>query len=206
MVSRFDFETERIEPVGPVADRWLWIWSLALLAIFVVIGMTAGCSAEYWTGRLEPTTLFQVNPITRTVTLKDSKNNDIRVVGLEFDAATKSFRVQEVVIKNNSSDVVAADTERMKYIVEAQEVQVRYMQAVGTNIAMALAAGGEAAASFIGKLPNMTAGVEAFGGSGSFSLIQPIPGPPAVVSEVEPTLEPPPAVPPPVTEPEPPPG
>ena len=117
--------------------------------------LAAGCSAEYWTGRIKPETWLKFNPVSRTIEFYDSKENTIRINDLEVNGDTKSMKVASVEVLNLSQPVIDADAARMQYVIEAQRVQIEYQRQIGQNIAMAIAAGGDAAAKFISVLPKI---------------------------------------------------
>lgn len=129
--------------------RYLW-------AVLLLLGLFSGCSAEYWTGRIKPETWLKFNPVSRTIEFYDSKENTIRINDLEVDGESKSMKVASVEVLNLSQPVIDADAARMQYVIEAQRVQVEYQRQIGQNIAMALAAGGDAASRLISVLPKVT--------------------------------------------------
>ncbi len=156
-----------------------------LMIFSLVIFATMGCNSAQWlTGRLEPITQISVNPFTKSFVFKDTKNNNVVIRGLEINKSTGAFKVAEVIIENNSSAVIAADSERMQHIIRAQEVYVDLHRQIGANIAMALAAGGDAAGNFISKLPNLSLGIDTPIGSGTLGVTQP-PKPVEAVEAVE---------------------
>lgn len=165
--------------------------SLASILLISVGTCITGCnSAEWLTGRIEPVTRIAFNPVWKSVEFYDTKNNDISIVGLEFNRETGSFSVESVTVANRSSEVIAADSERMQHIVEAQRVNVELHRAIGQNIAMALAAGGDAAATLISRLPDLSGTIDTPWGTGNLTttshpIAEPA-GPPALPPQPEP--------------------
>lgn len=135
-----------------------------LCALFILIFMVfinSGCNMGSWLiDREMPRTYFKINPITKTLSFEDTKNNDVSVEGLVINQKDGTCSLEKLTIKNNSSEVIDADEKRMAQIVEAQRVNVELHRAIGDNIRAAIAAGGEAAANFISKLPNLSATVD----------------------------------------------
>jgi len=127
----------------------------------VLVGCAAcGCSAEYWTGRIEPQTRLTLNPISRSIDFFDSRENDVEITGLSAKGTAESFELTADAIRiiNRSAPVIDADSARMPAIIEAQRVQVEYQRQIGHNIALGLAAGGEAGARILGTVGAAVAG------------------------------------------------
>jgi hypothetical protein len=172
--------------------QWKWMWTMALLVMLVLGGCMTGCSAKYWTGRIEPVT--QVSTGLFGVEFKDTKENDIRIAGLEVDPTTKYLKADEILVANHSAVVIAADSERMAKVTECMKVQVEYQRQLGMNLAMALAAGGDAASKFLGSLPSIDLGFQSpvLSGTGSLRAANPA-SRPAAESPPPATESPPPA-------------
>lgn len=122
-------------------------WSTLLLgALYAALGTggcltQTGCSAAYWTGRLDPHTSIKVNPMDKTIEFFDDKNNDVTLKGLRStgaDGKLTSLDIDELTIRNNATDVIAADAARMEQILKLQQVQVEYVAQLGANFTSAL--------------------------------------------------------------------
>ena len=128
---------------------------VVVILLLVFGGCIFGCSAEYWTGRIEPVTRIGVSAWGGGE-FKDTKNNDILLQEAEFDPATKTFKIGHLAIRNNSSEVIDADAARMVMVEKIMQIQVDYQRQIGMNIQGALLAGGEAASNFLSTLPSMS--------------------------------------------------
>jgi len=146
----------------------MWQRTAVYLITFAICVIPIGCGAEYWTGRIEPVT--QVKTDMWGVSFKDTKQNDIRIAGLEVDPTTKYLKADEIIVANHSAEVIAADSERMDKVKEVMQVQVDYQRQLGMNLAMAIAAGGDAASRFLYSLPSIDLGFQSPVASGSGSL------------------------------------
>lgn len=60
-----------------------------------------------------PHTRFGVNPFTHTFDFDDTKNNDVTLKDLKYDAASHDFSLAELSIHNNASDVIGANVSLM---------------------------------------------------------------------------------------------
>jgi hypothetical protein len=122
---------------------------LALLAGCV---LTTGCSAAYWTGRLEPGTHFTVERSANgfAATFDDTKDNNLVVDEITYDPTTKTATIKGLKLTNSSSTVIAADAARMQFVIQGQLTQVAYLQAVGTTVSGIIGAAGSAAAPILG--------------------------------------------------------
>jgi len=84
------------------------------LVMSALCAMLCGCAF------IEPHTQMSINPITRTVSFFDSKDNDIAIDSISFDATDKSFAMDGLVISNKSSSVIEANVQQMLAFVEQQ--------------------------------------------------------------------------------------
>ena len=152
--------------------------SLSLFTGLILLGgcLTA-CSAEYWTGRIKPGTWVEFDPQSRRVRFEDTKENTIRISGLQVDGEAKTMILESLEILNQSAPVIAADAERMQYVIEGQKLQAEYVRQVWTGLALAISAGGDAVSRYLGALPRLDVQVDTPWGSGSGSMI---PTPPCV--------------------------
>ena len=80
---------------------------------------------------IKPTTAFSINPITRTISFVDTKDNDIEVTGVTY-SPENGFGLESLIVSNKSSPVIEADVAQMLAFVEQQ-------RAANEGIAQALA-------------------------------------------------------------------
>ena len=106
---------------------------LALL----VIGSCAGC----W-GPSNPYTELKVNPITKTFSFYDNKDNDVTIEGLEIDGDTKSGKLASMTLVNAASPVRLANveqlnayTEQVKVVTQAMTNMIQVLPEVLTGVA-----------------------------------------------------------------------
>lgn len=81
-----------------MTKRFLWL----LLAL-------SGCGVD-GIHSARPVTRAKFDPVSKTFSIEDSKDNDILVKGLEVEGRGK---VEEISIRNNASDVRRANVEQM---------------------------------------------------------------------------------------------
>lgn len=108
-----------------------------LLVAMLGIPLLVGCSAEHWTGRIEPQTTITVNPINKTISFKDTKDNDLVLKGLRStgaDGKLTSLDIDELSIRNASNSVIAADAARMAEIRATMALQQQYLEALLTGL------------------------------------------------------------------------
>lgn len=124
---------------------------------FVFCSLT-GCSADYWLSTYKPSTYINAQYGPARFTLRDSKDNDIDVQGVEYDPVTKQFKINQLQIRNNSSDVVNATAARAAIVGQAQLSQVAYVQAMGNTISQIIGSAGQAAPglikAFLSRVPS----------------------------------------------------
>lgn len=96
-----------------------------ILVVSLAIGLMAGC------GWFTPVTKVSAGPFGSSFTFEDSKDNEILVEGAAANPADNSFRVDRLQIRNVSSSVLAAQTERLVQINEQMRIH-------GQNIAQAI--------------------------------------------------------------------
>ena len=106
----------------------LWCVTLLLLGSCLV-----GCSLP-----TNPQTSLAAGPWGSFFTFKDTKDNDILIKGAEYNPETKQFKLSELTVRNNSSDVRIANVEQIKAYtaqVEAFTKMVEFVtQAVATKL------------------------------------------------------------------------
>jgi hypothetical protein len=134
----------------------------ALLSSGAVCTTSGGCSGEYLTGRIEPTTQATFDPTTGKVTFKDTKDNDFIVEDLTstaVDGKLTSFNVKKLQLTNSSRTVIGADADRMDKILAAQQMQFDHLNRVSDNLVKIFDKLAVVAEAYIGKLPAPAAGV-----------------------------------------------
>jgi hypothetical protein len=118
--------------------------TLSLLLLVPLLG----CSAEYWTGRTTMRTELRA-PGWKFV---DTKDNDISIAKASYDPNNGGV-LEGLTIRNNASDPITAEIERIRAIGEVQRIQVEYfaqIRGMMTDIAgqlMPLIGGTRAAAA-----------------------------------------------------------
>jgi len=126
-----------------------------------------GCGAKYWTGAIEPETVFSYNPWSGAVELRDTKENTIEVTDLKAGIdGTKSVSVASLRILNHSSPVIAADAARMEQVKTIMELQLELHRIFGQNAALIIATTGEAAPKILSALPQVNVNWDALGSGG----------------------------------------
>lgn len=74
--------------------------------MIVVFLLGSACvSGGCWAPR-GPETNFSINPITKTMSFHDTKDNDVEITGAGFNAATHDFKLEKLTIKNSASSVI----------------------------------------------------------------------------------------------------
>lgn len=61
-----------------------------------------------------PITEFKINPVSKTASFRDTKDNHIKLQGLEFSATEKSGKLQLLEIENSASAVIAMQIKQME--------------------------------------------------------------------------------------------
>lgn len=102
-----------------------------------------GCSANHWLGADAKQTRVEVNPLTGTVKFLDSKDNDLEISNFKARVGQNEVTFDQLTLRNNASDPLVADVERIRVIGEAQLSQMEYVKALGPAF---FGPGGEAAA------------------------------------------------------------
>lgn len=82
-----------------------------------LLGMS-GCAA--WLGKDTPGTRIAINPITRTISFEDTRDNDAKIRGMQYADGTRSFSVEQLDIIQNSSDPRRANAEQMQVTAQVQ--------------------------------------------------------------------------------------
>ncbi|MFH1732389.1 MAG: hypothetical protein ABIF82_12170 [Planctomycetota bacterium] len=127
---------------------------VTICVMLAALAPLTGCSAEYWTGRIEPQTRLTLNPVTRSIDFFDSRENDVEITGLSASGDGEQFELKADTIRivNRSAPVIDADAARLPQILELQRVQVEYQRQIGQNIALGIAAGGDAVNKVLGTV------------------------------------------------------
>lgn len=74
--------------------------------MIVILSIGSACvSGGCWAPR-GPETNFSINPITKTMSFHDTKDNDVEITGAGFNAATHDFKLEKLTIKNSASSVI----------------------------------------------------------------------------------------------------
>lgn len=129
----------------------------------VMIGVV--CMAVAWMlmilggcGVANPKTQFSVNPITKTITFSDTKDNTLEIEDLEFVSANGSgASIKRLSLRNNASDVRIANVEQLK------EVTMQLKQ-LGENFNQGMLAIGQA----VSQIGNTFVPSGLFGGAGMY--------------------------------------
>jgi len=99
-----------------------WAATLAALsswAMFFSPGcLVAGAAAMSGCAYSEPVTRFGGGPFGWEFV--DTKDNDIEIVGLNVDPASKVISAEKIVVRNNASDVIVQNVQQMLAFVEQQ--------------------------------------------------------------------------------------
>lgn len=150
-----------------------------IASVLMALVCLPGCSAEHWTGRIKPESSVKVSagPFGKSMEIYNSKDVKLQMAG-SWDPDSGQLNLSTFLLEDMSSPVINADSDRMRYIIEAQRVQVEYQRQIGDNIKMALLAGGDAARSFLTSIPSMSSTFENPFGRGSVQ-VQPVPPAPA---------------------------
>ena len=83
----------------------------------LVLLMTTGCAF------IKPTTSLSINPLTRTLTFTDTKDQDIDISGVDLskNGDDYAFKVESVTISSKASPVIEANVQQMLAFVEQQK-------------------------------------------------------------------------------------
>jgi hypothetical protein len=103
---------------------------LLMLAICLAWIWLPGCSSMM--GMDSPETVFAVNPITKTITYRNSKDMSVEMEDVEIDPAAKSMRLGRLSITSDASTVREANAGQMQQA-------VAFQAQVGANISATLA-------------------------------------------------------------------
>lgn len=95
---------------------------LSSVVCLVMVGCLLGCAF------IEPTTQLRINPITRTIEFTDTKNNDVQVDLIQYvenfssnGVLVRQFVIDNLLISNNSSEVIEQNVKQMLAFVEQQK-------------------------------------------------------------------------------------
>lgn len=160
------------------AAFWQSVLSLFLTFLVGVLGLVqTGCSAAYWTGRLEPGTVLSFNPATHEVFVRDTKDNNFAIEECAYNKETGEFRLKGVQVTNMSSPVIAADDARMERVERIMRIQLEMHQSAHEVIKFGLARGGEVGQAMIAggvaalhAIPEVSGTLNTQWGSGGFTL------------------------------------
>lgn len=142
-----------------------WITAGLTLFLPLVIGpCNAGCA------QIKPTTQVSINPITRTISFKDTKNNDVTFEEVSYNHDTKTFYVKGFVLKNNSSEVIDSNVQQMMAFVEQQRAANEGITQAFAGLAENISALGGALTGVLANLPAVKTSAETPLGSGSVEV------------------------------------
>lgn len=89
---------------------------LSLIVLAILLLPLTGC------GMLTPKTSLQAGPFGSFFSFSDTKDNDIQIRGAEYDPATKAFKVDEIVVRNNASDPITANVAQLQALNEQMKI------------------------------------------------------------------------------------
>jgi hypothetical protein len=139
------------------------VLTYSALCLFVA-GCIHGCAYA------DPATRLSINPVTRTISFSDTKDNDVSVEYVGYNADTKQFEVKNFVLRNNSSDVREIDVQQMLAFVEQQKAANDGIKAAFEGLSHTVGILGEALAGTIRAVPPIQAQVSTPVGGGSVAV------------------------------------
>lgn len=153
--------------------KWnAWVRDLTAYLGMILLLVSTGCSAQWWANAYPPVTMVKVSKglLGLNISVKNTKDVDVELGKVTFNLKTGDGEIEFLKFHDRASPVLDAQTRQQEALAKTMAVQVEYQRAIGNNIAMAIAAGGEAAANFIGKLPNVSGGVTFPGGGANIAI------------------------------------
>ena len=147
-----------------------------------------GCSAAYWANAYPPVTEVRVHKgiFGLGVSVKNTKDVDIAMEEVAWEDQ-EGFSMKKLVFSDKSSPVLDAQTRQQAELAKTMQVQVEYQRQIGQNIALGIAAGGEALSAVLGSIPNFGASIDTPYGS---AILKTTANPPAVKAEPKAPTEP----------------
>ena len=130
-----------------------WIGALGCAAAL----LTTGCSAEWWTGKTTMRTELR-GPGVFPFCFVDTKDNDIELTDVTYDPNTHAGRIGKLTVRNNASDPIRAEIERIRASNEGMVSQVAYMTGMMNGFAQLIGAAGRAVPGFSWLGPRPAAG------------------------------------------------
>ena len=105
-----------------------WIATVMMLVLVLCSGCLFGCA---W---IKPTTQVSVNPLTRTISIYNTKDVDLAIEGFEvsWDNKSGTIELEKIVVSDKASSVIDANVKQMLAFTEQQ-------RAANEGIAAALA-------------------------------------------------------------------
>lgn len=97
---------------------------MKLTVISLLLCLPLGCAYA------NPRTELRAGPFGSLFQFHDSKDNDITIKGAEYNPDTQLFKIEELTIRNNASDVRTANVEQMK----AHAEQIRAMSEIVSQL------------------------------------------------------------------------
>lgn len=137
------------------------------LYLLLMLVALSGCSAGHWLDADARYTEFRINPLTKTISFYDSKDNDVLMEGFEVNTKEGTAKLAKLQIVNKASDAIVAEVERMKAVGDAQMSQVAYLHEMMSGLS--------SIADALAKLAN------------SLSWLVPAPSPPTATAISLPT-------------------
>jgi len=144
---------------------------LRFAVCILLAGCLVGCSAEYWANAYKPTTTVKVTKgvLGTSVSIKNTKDVTVDLGEVTW-AKDGGLSVEHLKLIDASSPVLDAQTRQQEALAKTMQVQVDYQRQIGQNIALGIAAGGEALSAVLGSVPNFNAYLNTPYGSGGFSI------------------------------------
>lgn len=109
---------------------------VAFLMLVLIGGCLGGCSLP-----ANPKTTLQAGPWGSYFSFYDSKDNDVEIVGAEFDPTIKRLKFDRLTIRNNASDVRRANVEQIQAYTEQVKAMTRMVEYATAAIASKLPGG-----------------------------------------------------------------
>jgi hypothetical protein len=81
-----------------------------------------------------PTTYLKLDPISKTMTFHDNKDNDVQIDELEWSGDTKTFKVKKVSIINNASKVREANAVQLQMLALQTQAIMNGIQNIAASL------------------------------------------------------------------------
>lgn len=147
-------------------EEWL---KTGIVSLLIPALLGGGCLTASGCAFIKPTTQLDMNPITRTISFVDTKDNDVEINGVHWADGPdgKSFTVESVIVANKASPVIEANVQQMLAFVEQQRAANEGIAASLAGLAQMITAMSGPIAALGEAIPAVSGEVKTDWGDGS---------------------------------------